>query len=606
MFFHTHPFVDDAENNDNAPNIKVEAEKILIVRRNTPMILIGNLFGSMPLLLIFWADRQSNSLLLWESALVAILAIRLLHFGLYKPDKVNSNSQRLRNYDRQQMLLIFLTGCIWGAGGWHFFDGTEIKNVAFLILTFVSMIAGSLVSLSSRPVSYRLFASPLMLPLLGRMFLEDEWFYGWMGFGGVVYLLATFSFSSTVHRVIDQSIQLKYENLDLIEDLQQETERANTANREKSHFFAAASHDLRQPLQAVSLYSESLAALVTTPQQQQGLANIQKGVASLHELLDALFDVSRFDAGVVAVNPVVFYLDELLARMEPQFQLEAQIRGLAFQIGCRHCAVRTDPVLLERVLTNLLVNAFRYTEQGKVDIYCTLGPEDHLQLHVRDTGIGITAENCRRIFDEFFQVHNQERDRHQGLGLGLAIVRRILLLLELPVKVHSVLGAGTEFVVTLPLAESLPEDAVLDQNRESSALNQDVFKGLAVMVVDNEAAIVNAMTDLLQSWGSDCSGFVTTEDALAAIEQGYQPALMLVDYRMPGSYSGCELVQRVWQTLPGVAALIITGDTSEEVAQEIIWQQLDFLHKPIKPPRLRIKASRVLARHQERLAQQED
>ncbi|MDO6804413.1 hypothetical protein Q4595_18340, partial [Wenyingzhuangia sp. 1_MG-2023] len=118
MFFHTHPFVDDAENNDNAPNIKVEAEKILIVRRNTPMILIGNLFGSMPLLLIFWADRQSNSLLLWESALVAILAIRLLHFGLYKPDKVNSNSQRLRTYDRQQMLLIFLTGCIWGAGGW--------------------------------------------------------------------------------------------------------------------------------------------------------------------------------------------------------------------------------------------------------------------------------------------------------------------------------------------------------------------------------------------------------------------------------------------------------------------------------------------------------
>ncbi|WP_221796730.1 ATP-binding response regulator [Oceanobacter mangrovi] len=575
---------------------EVEAEKIRIVQRNTPLILLGNLFGSMPLLIIFWEQRHANSVLLWEGALVALLALRLLHFLWHKPQLAEAaGTDELRGYDRQQMLLILLTGFIWGAAGWHFFDANEIKNVSFLILTFVSMIAGSLVSLSSRPLSYMLFAAALMTPLIARMVLAQEEFYNWMGFGATVYLLATFGFSRTIHRVMDRSIQLQYENLDLIEDLRQQTERANAASLEKSRFFAAASHDLRQPLQAIGLYSESLAGQLNTVEQHKGLRNIQQGVDSLHELLDALFDVSRLDSGIVTVSRQNFRLDDIIGKLESQFALEARLKGLDFQLACNNLTVDSDPVLLERVLTNLLVNAFRYTDRGGVTVDTELLDNQLVQLHIRDTGVGISSDDLKRIFDEFFQVHNPERDRRHGLGLGLAIVRRIMAMLDHPLDVQSSPGLGTTFTLTLPLAASLPQPVVADRG---ISLTEDIFTGLKVLVVDNEMVIVDAMKELLHSWGSICHGFISSGAALEAIEQGLQPDLLLVDYRMPGIANGCDLVAQIHQHLPQLPALIITGDTSPEVVEEISSRKLGFMHKPIKPARLRIKASRMLAKYQ--------
>lgn len=572
---------------------EILAEKIRVVRRNTPMILLGNLLGSVPLLIVFWGGDYATRVICWSIALYIMLAIRMVHY--HYPGNTISTHKEIFRYGRNQTFLIFLTGCVWGAGGAALFDAENINNLAYLILTFISMIAGSMVSLSSRPLSYILFSAPLMLPMILSMVTQDQVMYRWMGFGAVVYLFATFGFSRTVHRVIDNSIRLKYANLDLIADLQQQTDRANRASEEKSRFLASASHDLRQPLQAVNLYTEILAAKVKDPEQQADLRNIRQGVGALNELLDALFDVSHLDSGNVQVRRASFVVEDILRKLERQFQLKARLQGLEFNVNYGRHVVNSDPILLERVITNLLVNAFRYTEQGRIDVFFESGKGNALQVHIRDTGIGISAENLEAIFQEFFQVQNQERDRRQGLGLGLAIVRRIISLLGHDIEVRSELGRGTEFIVTLPRGRE--EDCPLPElSRVEGSAKEGSLNGLRVMIVDNEALILEAMDSLIASWGAECTGFLTTEAALQAVRDGYIPQMLIADYRMPGKYNGCQLVAEIRALLADVPALIVTGDTSDEVVEEFRRERLDYLHKPIKPAQLRMLVSRALKR----------
>ncbi|MAK91888.1 MAG: hypothetical protein CMI13_11715 [Oleibacter sp.] len=573
---------------------EVTAEKIRIVRRNTPTILAGNLLGTIPLLVVFSGTDYGHTVLVWCACLYLILAVRLLHY--FRPGAYVHTYEELVRYGKQLSVLIFLTGCVWGVAGVVLFDSVDIKNLAYLTLTFVTMIAGSMVSMSSRPFSYILYAAPLMLPLAAMLVLQggEEWAYRWLGFGAVVYLLATIGFSKTVHGVIDRSIRLKYENLDLIEDLREQTDRANQASADKSRFLAAASHDLRQPLQAVNLYAEVLESKASAVELQQDLANIRQGLDSLNELLDALFDVSRLDSGGVQADLAHFRIDHLLGKLEAQFRLEAHIRHLTFSVSQVEHVVCSDPMLLERVITNLLVNAFRYTEKGGVDVFCEPAGDNRLALHIRDTGIGISEENQEAIFQEFFQVQNQERDRRQGLGLGLAIVRRVLNILQHDIEVRSVPGEGTDFILYLPIICDQPVAQVALQ--ESRVDSTNVFAGLNILVLDNEAVIVNAMRSLLESWGAVCKSYLSVPEALAGLETYGPPDFMIVDYRMPGDVNGCQFVAQARRLVADVPALIVTGDTSDEVVAEFAACGLPYLHKPIKPPQLRIVVSRILKR----------
>lgn len=568
----------------------VTAEKIRIVCRNSNTILLGNLLGSVPLAIVLWSvDRQNIQI--WLMSLYLILLVRFLYNRI--PDLNRFTFPELLRFDRGQTLLIFLTGCIWGTGGYSFFDVENIQTVLLILLTFVSMIAGSLVSLSSRPVAYVCFSTPVMGPMIYFMFIQDEWLYNWLSFGAVVYLLATFGFSRTIHKVIDNSVRLRYENLDLIEDLRQETERANRANQDKSRFLASASHDLRQPLQAVNLFTEVLSGKVRDPDQRDDLANIQQGLGSLNELLDALFDVSRLDSELVKARHVSFPLDDLLGKLQQQFTIEARLRGLDFHCGRSGAIIDSDPMLLERVITNLLVNAFRYTPSGSVHVTFT-DQQEQLLLHIEDTGIGIPEEALEEIFNEFYQVHNQERDQRQGLGLGLAIVRRVVALLGHKIEVTSQPEKGSVFTLTLNKgnAQSVPEVSEPDIPELASPLD-----GLHVMIVDNEESIVNAMSFLLTSWGAETSAHVSTREALDRLQNHeFSADFIIADYRMPGDYDGCEFVEAARSLIGPVPALIVTGDTSEDVVRDFRKRQFDYLHKPIKPVQLRMIIQRILAR----------
>lgn len=568
---------------------QIDIEKILIAHRNCPATLIGNALGAIPMTLVMQNTPHSLMAIMWFSVLCLLIVVRWKHYLSLDPQK--AQAEEIFRYGKVQVLLAGLSGCIWGSAGILFFDPANISILAFIILTFVCMLAGSLASLSARPLAYVAFSLPIMLPLSINMLLQDKHFYNWMGFGAIVYLAATFAFCLNLYKVITQSLRLQYENLDLITDLQEQKELADKANRDKSRFLASASHDLRQPLHAISLFTELLSQKLTVPTQQQDLSNIQQGLQSLNELLDVLLDISRLDANIVQANKVSFDIRSLLDKIEPQFRLDAMRHHLSLDIEKTRHIVFSDPLLIERVITNLLVNAIRYTKQGGIKVFISEKDNKHIQLHIVDSGIGIPKDSLNDIFDEFVQLDNPERNRQKGLGLGLAIVRRIMSLLEHSLQIHSEVNKGTEITLCLPLSS---EQNVSQYQETAAPQRLNKLQNLKVMIVDNEVKIVEAMTELLEGWGCDCQTYTSTEVAIEDINAGKKPEFLLVDYRMPGQYNGCSFVSHIETIIGKTPTIIITGDTSESVVNEIKQQDFLLLHKPIKAVQLRLLMEKML------------
>lgn len=245
-----------------------------------------------------------------------------------------------------------------------------------------------------------------------------------------------------------------------ITELKRAEEEAQAANRAKSTFLAAASHDLRQPVQAIVLLTAVLAGQLHGHPAQALVGKIEIALEALRRMLGALLDISRLDAGVVTPDFRAVPLTEIVHRLADEYAFHAAERGLALRIVCPDTWTRTDPTLLERILRNLIENALRYTERGKILIACERRG-DSVRLHVIDTGIGIAREHSEAIFQEFFQVGNPERDREKGLGLGLSIVQRLCTLLDHKIEFASVLGRGTRFTLDLPaVAPAALPDAV--------------------------------------------------------------------------------------------------------------------------------------------------
>lgn len=222
---------------------------------------------------------------------------------------------------------------------------------------------------------------------------------------------------------------------------------------------------------------EVLSTKLTDSAQKRDLGDIQQGLDSLNTLLDALFDVSYLDSGSINAEKVSFNLQMILEKLGRQFLIETKIKGLDFNIKDCNLVIYSDPILLERVITNLLVNAVKYTETGKIKLWLEEADNQFVRMHISDTGIGIAKDHIESIFNEFFQVNNPERNRKYGLGLGLAIVRRILDILNHPIAVTSELGIGTDVVITLPLSTEQPIDMPSSADT-NDALNS--FNGLQI------------------------------------------------------------------------------------------------------------------------------
>ncbi|HYG88757.1 MAG TPA: PAS domain S-box protein [Azospirillum sp.] len=375
-----------------------------------------------------------------------------------------------------------------------------------------------------------------------------------------------------------------------IDDIRRAREAAEEADRSKSRFLAAASHDLRQPLQSILLFAEALRPHVADAVGQERLDRLQHGLDVLKDLLDGLLDISRLDAGIVAPQHEEFPVWEVLGPLEGAYGPIARGKGLEWQVVPCGARVRSDRVLLGRMLRNLIENAIRYTERGRVLVDCAVHGE-RLLVEVRDTGRGIPSDQLGRIFEEFHQVGNPERDRAQGLGLGLAIVRRLSGLLDHPVDVRSRPGGGSLFSIAMPLAA---EAAEAERIPARSASLHEAGRKFA-MVVDDDAIVLMGLAAMLREWDFDVLAAASADEAMKRLEEAARPPdILIVDYRLRAGKIGTEAVVRVreryGQDVPGI---IVTGEIGAEPQNDAIALGLGLMHKPVTPRILKA----ALARH---------
>jgi PAS domain S-box-containing protein len=360
-------------------------------------------------------------------------------------------------------------------------------------------------------------------------------------------------------------------------------EVAERATLAKSKFLAAASHDLRQPLQALILFAAMLNGHVQSPRGRQALVHLERGLDTLKSLLDSLLDVSKLDAGMVKPEITAFPIAALLDEIAVSYAPRAAGQGLEWQVEPCATTVRSDRTLLGRLLRNLVENALRYTERGHIRITCHR-VENRLRLAVEDTGIGIPPEHLERIFEEFHQVGNVARDRAQGLGLGLAIVRRLADLLGHRIEVRSHPGAGSTFSIELPLGPAEPARLSVP---EESFPSQD-GRGRLAVVVDDDALVLESLQALLTEWGYEVLTAADVEQAVAQIrERSRRPDIVIADYRLAEGHTGIEAVLAVRalfeHLIPG---LILTGETDLEFQRAAAGQGLGIAHKPVTPRQL--------------------
>ena len=369
------------------------------------------------------------------------------------------------------------------------------------------------------------------------------------------------------------------------------THELELANQAKSRFLRAASHDLRQPMHALGLFVAQLNERVGDPQTRRIAAQAAAAVTALQELLDAILDISRLDAGVIAPRVSDFAVNSLLDHLDTGFAPEAAAKGLRLCVVPSRLIVRSDPVLLERILLNLAANALRYTERGGVVIGCRRRG-DHVRIEVWDTGVGIAPEQQQAIFQEFYQVGNPERDRHKGLGLGLAIVARLARLIGCRIELSSRPGEGSVFAIEVPRGKTPAAPSAA----ELIGVTTDTLRGAFVLIVDDDALVREAMHGLFAQWGCEVAIAANGDEAMAELERHDRlPDALLCDYLLPGGGSGTDIIRHL-HAAAGIAipAALISGDTAPETLQDAKSSGFPILPKPVAPAKLRALTEHLL------------
>jgi signal transduction histidine kinase len=433
----------------------------------------------------------------------------------------------------------------------------------------------------------------MMLSLIAALTWQRDTMHFFLAVFSLAYLVFTLRVGNQQHRLLTESLALRFENEALAAQLGAQIAVAERASAEKTRFLATASHDLRQPLHAIALFGAALENELRAHHDGRNAQGLMRAVNALGASLDTMLDVSRLDAGVVvpAVAPVS--LDALFRSINQLFAAQAEQRELQLRVRASGLWVRSDAQLLSRMLSNLVDNALKYTARGGVAVRAR-ARGDTVWIEVHDTGIGIAPEQQERVFEEYYQVHNPGRDRAQGLGIGLSIVQRLSRLLDHPVHVHSRLGGGTRFRLCLPAAA--PAEAAALPPSASAAPGTSPGR---ILLVEDEADIREAMAGLFRLHGMAVDGVA---DEAAAVEllgrpdaQEHPFSLLLCDYRLANGDNGLDVGLRLQRRFGLQAPLmLVTGETAPERLRDVRASGVPVLFKPVSAPALLRALAQVL------------
>jgi two-component system, sensor histidine kinase len=534
-------------------------------------------------LILYWAFRSGDGFDAADGWMLAVVLVSVARMaGARRYHRLRPARDRLHRWAAWAFGTILLQGLLLGSLSliWLQPAAPEVESLLHIVVATIAI--GATVPL---PPFYPVFVA-FVVCVMGPLALRDLWIADVYHLTLAALVVATSLYTLQGGRrqaqALAQTQAERRKNAALIEALRLENQRAEQAHDAKARFFAAANHDLRQPLHAMGLLAHTLNEDGAAKRADEVPARLVECVDSMAQIVDELLELAQVDVAGVVPRPDAFALDALLREVVRTHELQARHKGLKLDIDSGALTVRSDRRLLARVLANLLSNALRYTEHGVVRLVSRVH-DDRVEVSVEDSGIGIAEHELPRIFEEFYQVGNPARDRRLGIGLGLATVKRLSDLLDLRVQVQSTLGQGSVFRISLPLCDAPPTAIAAP-----AAPHDTLLTRRRVLVVEDDADSRAALIGLLCAWGCEVRSAEDVASARQRLNEGFEPEAVLADLRLAGGASGIEAVLAVRSSVgKELPALLVTGDVGDAQAQRAEAAGLRLLAKPVKPMQLR-------------------
>jgi signal transduction histidine kinase/CheY-like chemotaxis protein len=577
-------------------NLQLSADLLRTRLRLYPTMLGGQALLVVLFAWLMWNVLPHRTLMVWMLVSYALYLADMLVWLKYR-DRLDT-VQHCRRWHLRFSLFTAAGGLVWGSTALWLFPA-DAEHQALLIMVILGLAAASVTTNPSYPSSFYLYALCVVVPLILRFALGMDSAHWPMAGILSLYLAVVLKAGGELGGSFRMALKQRHENMALVEQLTEQRvlaerlrQQAETASREKSRFLATASHDLRQPLQALTLFSEALKGSASDEGTRNLAVQIESSVHALGGMFSELLDLSRLEAGMMPVNLKHFALQPLVDRLYVNFAPLAHAKGLCVEIPACDDAlslnsgldavVYSDPFLLERILRNLLSNAIRYTDAGKVTLRCQ-NSGDAMRLEVMDTGVGIRSEALPHIFDEYYQEDNPHRDRRRGLGLGLAIVRRMEKMLGYHIEVTSSLGKGSSFSFSVPHGDVEQQILTFEVTQSLHDLS-----GIVVALVEDDPDIRQITVELMEQWGCRVFAGELPGEVMRELDaHSMRPDLLVCDYRLPQGVSAIHALNLMREQWGDIPSMVVTGDTAPETLQEISTCGAMLLHKPITSARLR-------------------
>lgn len=567
--------------NKKIDNACIENERFTLYMNEMLRNYIGSILIGLPLFyLIFQAHVSLNATKIWFSFdAILMISVFFTYYSFYKhyPKFHFSTWEKISNIP----LVIFSLHI--ATAPWLFLPSEADIYLYTLFIMIISLI-GTITHTIAFYFKKLVIFSTLPLLSLAIKFSTMEGNNSLEIYTTLILIwIGLISFAHRINKSLTNSIILKFENIE-------SRTNAERINAEKSKFIASASHDIRQPLQAINLLVNTLKSRNTNAKDNLLFERLENCVDSMSELLNSLLDVSKLDAHVIVPNPQHICLKRLLKKLQGELEPFANAKGINLKIETESSTVFADEILLEQILNNLLSNAIRYTETGQITLFVQCDSQQ-IEISIKDTGMGIASADHEDIFLEFHQLHNPERDQSKGLGLGLAIVKRLCELQNWPLSLDSELEVGSCFSFKIPKGNSelIRIEEVIDMNKNLSTVD--------IIIIDDHEGIRYSLSNMLTDWGCNVNSFESADSACKALNQSsaWKPNLIISDYRLRNNLTGIEAIEQLRATLNyAIEAILISGDTSPEKIKEIEESGLTLLHKPIKPAKLRVVITQIM------------
>ena len=582
-----------------------------------PTAVAGYAAGVGVVTMLFWGIAPAALTLPWLGVFAVMAVARMLLWQAFRRATLRSREDWSRWLLRSNIGTL-LAGVFWGFTGWAFYvEGIGLQQTGLIIIVYTFCVVGIPV-LSIQPRVYLAFGALSFLPLVVRIAsVGDSYSYQ---LAGELVLIVSFTtiLARTYRQTLQRAIDLKVQADELLVQLRIEKkaaeaarQEAEVANRAKTQFFTAASHDLRQPLHAMGLFAEALRqrvhrssappqgsiaegaarSVVDDPEVAQLVNSINESVDALEGLFSELLDITRIDNGGIEVHEQHFAVGDILRKLRLNFEPSAFEKGLSLRLRSGSRVVFADPLLVERILRNLVSNAIRYTNDGSVLVSCRQRG-DRVLLQVWDTGIGIRETERERIFEEFYQVPHTgvvAPEQRKGLGLGLAIVKRLADLMHAPLSMRSQAGRGTVFTLELPVGKT---PRALAQAVPGKAPLGITLEGRLVVIVEDEPAVRAGLEVLIKGWGAGIASFDSVAASAAWAQTSdpniVKPDLLIVDYRLEDGLTGVDAIKALRARFgAAVPAILVTGSTMTGHEMDAQTHNFHLLIKPVVPNKLR-------------------